>query len=278
MSEPTIPALPDLCWPVSWACVSPEWLEALDADVRARAEALATSTLRSLTAYQVGGCPVIVRPCAEGCAPPRYMEAVVTSASAGALGARVGPWWPHINVDGKWVNSGCGCTAPCSCTFVPEVILPAPVGRVDEVMIDGAVLDPSTYRVDNGNRLVRTDGGVWPKCQDMAAPHDADGAFSVTYLNAWPVDGLGAYAAGKLAYEFAQACTGGVCGLPNGVQSISRLGVTLEIPLGMFENGVTGITEVDAWVRTYNPYALKMPSTVWTPRSNRTRQTTWGRP
>jgi hypothetical protein len=274
LSEP-LPDLPDLCWPVDWSCVDEEWLESLDAGVRARAEALAVSSLRALTAYQVGGCPVIVRPCAEGCAPPRYMEAIVTSASAGALGARVGPWWPHINVDGAWVNTGCGCTAPCSCTFVPEVILPAPVGAVVEVNLDGALLDPSAYRVDNGNRLVRTDGQAWPKCQDMAAPAGSEGTFSVRYLNSWPVDGLGSYAAGKLAYEFAQACTGGKCALPNGVQTISRLGVTLEIPTGMFENGVTGIIEVDSWVRMWNPNALKMPSTVWTPGTRRARQTTW---
>jgi hypothetical protein len=43
----------------------------------------------------------------------------------------------------------------------------------------------------------------------------------------------------------------------------------------MFENGVTGIIEVDSWVRMWNPNALKMPSTVWTPGTRRARQTTW---
>lgn len=274
MSEPTLPPLPDLCWPVDWSCADDAWVEDLDPGVKARAEALAASTLRALTAYQVGGCPVTVRPCAESCGRTSYVEAPVVGGTASALGGRVGQWWPHIGPGGDWVNTACGCTQGCSCSFVPEVILPGPVGRIDTVLLDGAVLDPNAYRVDNGNRLVRMDGGVWPTCQHMARPLGEPGTFGVTYLQGIPVDGLGAFVAGKLAIEFANACTGGACALPSGVTAIARQGVQMEISTGMFPGNVTGIIEVDAWVRTWNPYALAMPSIVWSPDVATARQVT----
>lgn len=281
MSE-TVPALPDFCWPVDWGCISAEEVEAMDPDVKARAEALAAQTLRSLTAYQVGGCPIWVRPCAEGCGGSSYMAAPVGGGGSDALGAPIGGtgWWPHVGDGGTWVNTWCGCGGSgCSCTTVSEVILPGPVGRVDKVLIDGAELDPGAYRVDDGNRLVRTDGGTWPKCQDMGAPVGQDGTFAVLYLRGAPVDGLGAWVAGVLAHEFALACTGTKCRLPAGVTSIARQGVTWDIPSGVFESGLTGITEVDAWVRAWNPNRVRVPSTVWAPGmpGSGTRATTWAK-
>ncbi len=281
MSE-TMPALPDLCWPVDWGCVSEEYLEGLDEKVKARAEALATQTLRALTAYQVGGCPVWVRPCAEGCRGGSYLAAPVGGGGSDALGAPIGgtAWWPHVGAGGMWVNTWCGCGGSgCSCTTVSEVILPGPVGRVDQVLIDGAELAPDAYRVDGGNRLVRTDGGSWPKCQDMGARLGQDSTFGVLYLRGNPVDGLGSWVAGVLAKEFADACKGGKCRLPKGVTSIARQGVTLDIPTGLFESGLTGITEVDAWLRAWNPYGVKVPSTVWSPNmpGSGARTTTWAK-
>jgi len=61
-------------------------------------------------------------------------------------------------------------TGDCSCSRLCEAILPGPVGGIVEVLLDGVALPPTAYRVDNGNRLVRTDGDCWPACQDMAAP------------------------------------------------------------------------------------------------------------
>lgn len=276
MSVPTIPALPVSCWPVDWGCADQAWLDDLDADVRARSEAMATQVLRSLTSYQVGGCPITVRPCGKGCGSGgTYVDAPVTGANSAALGVRVGPWWASIDIDGQWINTACGCSTPeCSCRFVPEVWLPAPVGGVVEVVVDGVVLSADDYRVDNGNRLVRLDGQTWPKCQDMTAAADAEGAFSVTYYNNFLPDGLASWIAGIMAVEFAKSCTGGKCRLPSGVQSISRLGVQMEIPSGMFDQGLTGIREVDSWLRLWNPYQLKSPSSVWSPDIGTTRRTT----
>ncbi|MET0488735.1 MAG: hypothetical protein ABWZ30_05490 [Jiangellaceae bacterium] len=276
-AEPApLPALPQSCWPVDWGCAETEWVEALDAGVKARSEAMATQVLRSLTAWQVGGCPIVVRPCAKSCGyTGSYIARPVgPSVHAEALGTQVGPWWASIDVDGQWINTWCGCSTDCSCSFVSEVVLPSPVGGVTEVVVDGVTLSANDYRVDNGNRLVRLDGYTWPKCQDMTAGVHEAGAFAVTYYNNYRPDGLASWVAGIMAVEFAKSCTGGKCRLPSGVQTISRLGVSMEIPSGMFDQGLTGIREVDSWIRLWNPYQVKSPSSVWSPDMRPARRTT----
>lgn len=52
----------DVClWPIDPACKTEEWNALNEVDQR-RALALASSTLRRLTGYRVGGCPVTIRP------------------------------------------------------------------------------------------------------------------------------------------------------------------------------------------------------------------------
>ena len=141
--------------------------------------------------------------------------------------------------------------------------------------MNGILLDPGSYRVDDGKWLVRTDGDCWPGCQDLSKPDTELGTFSVTYLNAIPVDHLGMYAAGVLACEYAKACAGVKCRLPSGVTSITRQGISMEVSAGLFPNGLTGINEVDVWVQMYNPHALTTGPTVWTPnQGGRARTTT----
>lgn len=274
MSEPPVmPAPASACVPVDWSCAPTGFLESLGPGVQEKAEALAGATLWALTAHQVGGCPIELRPCAQGCGQASsYLEAPVLSGTATALGARVGPWWAHIE-QGQWVNTACGCQTDCSCSDVPEVRLPAP-GRVHEVRLDGEVLPGSTWRVDDGYRLVRADGGAWPKCQDMSAGPADEGTFVVYYSAGSAPDGLVAWAAGLLAVEYARACMGLSCGLPDGVTSVTRQGVSWEISTSIFDEGLTGIREVDTVVRIYNPYGLRTPPSVWTPASGRSRTTT----
>lgn len=264
MSEP-LPDLTTLCWPVDWSCVPNE--DDIDPVVKVRAEALATSALRSLTAYQVGGCPIQVRPCSLGCGQRSGYQVWPITGEPGT--------GPFISTSGRWVN-GCGCGTACSCTTLSEVILPGPVGRIDEVLLDGVVLASTDYRVDDGNRLVRTDGDVWPVCQDMGAPVGDDGTFAVTYLRGIPVDGQASYVAGVLAYEFAKACGGSKCGLPKNITQVARAGVTYEIEPGTFPNNATGIFVVDAWLRTINPYAVILPAQVFSPDRPSARVTTFG--
>jgi hypothetical protein len=242
-------------WPVDPACLGAEW-DALDPTVQDRATLLASETLRRLTGYRVGGCPVTVRPCKASCAD--------TTVMPGYFGARHG-FAPHVAAGGMWVNS-CGCTRDCSCADLCTVSLPPPIGQVIEVVVDGTILTVDDYKV-SGDQLVWTGTGEcpWPVCQDLTLPDTEVGTFSVTYLNAWPVDTLGAYAAGTLAYEYAQACVGNKCRLPNNVTTLTRQGVSMDIATGAFPGGFTGIREVDAFIAIWNPGGMRQPTSVWSP-------------
>jgi hypothetical protein len=240
----------DCAWPLDPACLTAEW-DAFPPEVQGRAHALAATTLRRLSGYRVGGCPITVRPCIRGC---------LNSALLAERG-----WGPSQLADGSWVNS-CGCQTDCSCTALCEVRLAAPVGPITWVKVDGVVVPPEDYRVD-GDRLVWTGSGEcpWPICQDLASDDTEVGTFAVRYLNAHAPDALAAYAAGVLAMEFAKACTGGKCRLPANVTSVSRQGVSYEMTAGSFPSGRTGIREIDAWLGLWNPEGMRQASTVWWP-------------
>lgn len=236
-------------WPVDPSCRTTEW-NALDADVKATALAYASSTLERLTAYRVGNCPIKLRPDLGGC----YMDPYWGSYAALA----------PVNWNGRWSNDGY-CCRPHLC----EVALPAPVGRIDEVKIDGAVIDPSNYELQNGHLLVWTGGGDCPwlprLTQDMSLPDSAVGTFSVTYLNAYPVDLLGANAVTILALEFAKACTGKTCQLPANVTQIVRQGISMQIASGAFPDGKTGLRTVDAYIALWNPKGRTQQGMIYSP-------------
>jgi hypothetical protein len=248
-------------WPVDQGCCD-NWAD-YSPEVQQRAIALATTSLRMLSGYRVGGCPVTVRPCSRPCVE-----------SSGAWYAFGGGFRPYINGLGEWVNS-CGCITSCSHLGAASITLPGTVGRVDEVLIDGEVVDPAEYRVDNGNQLVRVNGEFWPTTQDMVLAPTEVGTFAITYLNGIPVDEIGSYAAGVLACEFAKACSGLNCRLPANVTSITRQGVSMEIGAGIFPGGLTGIREVDIFIERWNPGHLKAATRIWSPDLGSNRVTTW---
>src|SRR5262245_8952130 len=259
---PTNPAgYGDCEWPYDTSCLGDDWWS-IDEEVQTRAVMLASSTLRRLTGYRVGGCPIKVRPCmasACGCDTTPLPDYWMLRGHYGFA--------PQINSAGVWVNS-CGCrSASCSCQMLCEVVLPPPIGVLYEVRVDGTVVDPADYTVYS-NRLVWANPTLdcpWPACQDLRLPDTEVGTFSVTYLNAYPVDGLGAYAVGILTYEYSQACMGNTCRLPSGVTSVSRQGVSFTVEAGAFPNGFTGIREVDAFIALWNPNAQQQATRVWAP-------------
>jgi hypothetical protein len=260
------------CGETDWGCAEEEWLAALDPALKAKAEILAWETLRSLTAYRLGNCPVTVRPCSLGCYQrSSYDTRPVVGGPGQSWGG--GLLAPRI-VDGQWVNS-CGCTTNCSCTYLPTVELVGPVGAVVSVTLDGVVLPSTSYRVDDGYQLVRVDGGQWPACQDMTVGPADVGGFAVSYVQGFAPDQMAAWSAGLLAVEFAKACKGEKCVLPRGVQNLSRQGIGLTINQDMFEGGSTGITVVDAYVRILNPNHLKQGPRIYSPDREPARRTTW---
>lgn len=235
--------LPDQCWPVDEGCCAE--FHTYPVTVRNRAKALATQTLRMLTGYRVGGCAVTVTP-RVFCRVHGWWPA--------------SPFWPVVNTSGAWVNNGCVCG-----TF-DRLTLPGPIGRVDEIKVDGVTLVNTAYEVVDGRHLVHTDSQPWPADLDTV---------QVTYLRGIPVDGLGAYAAGVLACEYAKACSGAKCRLPAGVTEVVRQGVAYTLATGAFPDGRTGIREVDAYLMRWNPNGLRADSTVWTPDTPSVSTTTW---
>src|SRR4029077_3919200 len=111
---------------------------------------------------------------------------------------------PYL-VDGKWYNQRCGQDG-CSCVALSEVVFPGKVASVEAVYLDGVQLDWTAYRLDHNHRLLRTDGGVWPACQDMRLAEDQVGSFSVHYIPGVKISTAGLWAVGVLAYEFSRAC------------------------------------------------------------------------
>lgn len=253
-------------WPIDTACC-PEWDEASEED-REFVARVATELVWRLSGRRFGLCPVTVRPCRRTCAGGGL------PAWAGSPAA---PMTPYIR-DGAWYNARCGsCRTDCGCSPLCEVVLPAPVNEVIDVLIDGEPVDAGGYRVDNHRLLVRTDGGCWPECQDLEAAPDEVGAFAVTYRWGIPVPPGGQIAAGAYACELLRACSGGACRLPKRVQQITRDGVTMAFldPLDFLSDGLTGIPETDVWIRSVNPHKLVGRSRVYSPDYAPVRSTTW---
>jgi len=217
----------------------------LDPALQDRAEELAWSTLRTLSGGRIGNCPAVIRPCLT--APCDYCATPL----------------PTIR-DGEWINVVCG-SPRCSCERLCEIVFPGPIAAIVEIDLGGVDMPMSSFRVDNGNRLVRQDSECWPSCQNLGAPVGDPDTLTITYVpGILPSDGA-LWAAGTLACEFARACSGGKCRLPSGITSIARQGVQFTLSSGMFPDGMTGIREVDAYLTSINPNALRIPPMVWSP-------------
>jgi len=248
-------------WTVDTLCVA-DWAS-VPPNVQTAASEWAVQILWALTGRQYGACSVTLRPCGPRCMGPNgYLAFPVNS---GGFTGATGPWMiPWIDA-GVWRN--CGCTGGCSCSAPCEIAIPGPVSVIDEVRVDGIVLDPSAYRLDSLRGipvLVRIDGECWPDCQDMAADIDEPGAFSVTYQRGRVVPRSGQLAAGELAGEFAKACQGQDCALPQQLASMTRNGIEVQVmdPNTLLESGLTGIANVDLWIRAVNPARKAMRSRV----------------
>lgn len=190
--------------------------------------------------------------------------------------------------DGARLRYGVGgdWSWPGWCNWVPEVYLGAyPVTSIVQVVIDGAVVDPATYRVDDYQTLVRINNpttGVndgWPCCQDMGANSAVggdQGTFQVTFTYGTPPPQMGVRAAARLGCELALACapeSGPNCQLPERVTTVARQGVTAVIldPFAFLDKGKTGLYDVDLFLSAANPGGLNRRATATTTKSRRRR-------
>lgn len=246
-------------------------------------EDMAISYLWNWTKQQFGTCPITIRPCRKQCDSmwTTYRGRGGANNYLPWTEGNMGPLNPAM-INGQWYNLGCGgdCnTDPCACNYVPTIDLLGPVSSVNEIRIDGIVLDPSAYRIDNYRHLIRTDGSDWPVCQDMVKNSLTDpDTFQVNYNVGVTVPLGGQVAAGILACQMAKmSCGDSTCELPQRVSSMTRQGVQIQL-LDSFESmymrGTTGLTLVDMWVSSVNAPVAKSGYRVASPDRYMTRRTT----
>lgn len=249
--------------PCAWDVVvsdelCPDWAARPPA-IQDAALALASTVLWGATGRQYGPCPTTVRPAQDHFEDPGYRIYPAVPGMDPAVA------WPYLS-GGVWRN--CGCGPRCCCRPECAVVLRGPVQAINEVMVDGAVVSATDYRVDVAGGsywLVRLDGTCWPTCQDFRADEDAAGAFVVTYERGREIPEALAIATAVLACEFASSLTGGECRLPARMTSLTRQGVTVEVEPANPDSELTGLREVDAVIRALNPSRRQRPPVLLSP-------------
>jgi len=257
----TQPARTGPCaWPLNTAYCK-GW-EQHDEAVRTAATDLATEVLWALSGRRFGLCSSTVRPVRRG---------------DGEAWRR---WESWLDLPYGSVAAGfCGCPGlGCACGPTgTELTLPGPVHAVTRVVIDGQELPAAAYAVYDRRWLMRLDGGSWPSGQDLTKADDQPGAWAVTYQRGVEVPAGGKVAAGTYACEVAKAMVADTtCRLPRRVQTLVRQGVQASFvdPAQLARDGMTGLPEVDQWLRVVNPNRLPRDSVVWSPDLDRGRRRT----
>lgn len=168
------------------------------------------------------------------------------------------------------------CLSCCTCHyhFIP-LAGPYPVVEVLEVKIDGVVVPPAEYRLDEYARLVRVlpEHEGWPRYQRMDADPDgpdAEDTFVIRYRVGRAVPEDLEYAAALLAAELKRACAGQSCALPDRVTNIVRDGVSFDLvdPAEIAQGSSFGVPVIDAILKGYpcaDPRQYRFTSRVMHP-------------
>ena len=220
----------------------------------------ATEVLYNLSGRRFGLCQTTIRPCRRSCWD--------------TLWPFPGNWWmwgqwPRpLFYNGIWYNLTCGqCPGNnCSCNYVDECQLPAPVASIDEVRVDGVVLAASAYQLRDFRYLQRIDGSNWPICNDLSKPDTDVGTWSVTLSFGEAVPMMGQLAVGELTCQFAKLLSNDKsCMLPKPVQQLVRQGVTMNFldPNEVFANGRIGLYLCDLFLSEENPNNLMERARVY---------------
>lgn len=227
----------------------------------------ANDVVYGATARQFKGvCTDTIRPTRIGC----------SCWGAGGISAGVPISWGFWAGLNMWAGGyGWGYNdypVPQGCGYLSEYALSYPVSQILQIKVDGSVLDPSTYRVDEERMLVRlpnSDGTNpgWPLCQNMQLPDTQPGTWSVNFTYGIAPPSACLLAAKQLACQLGLAFVGAPCALPTGTTKVTRAGITIERGLlaDWTKGGSTGLALVDAAIRAYNPNQLMMQSSVYSP-------------
>lgn len=222
----------------------------------------ASEALWALSGRQFSGeCTEVVRPVRSSALWDRF-----PSAPGNGWGWYLGNDWCWCGDDPRRAHESCPLTSETGLDVYP-------VTGITEVLVDGAVLPASSYRVDDFRWLVRLDGDRWPCCQDLTAdPAVDDDTFQITFTHGLTVPALGARAAAVLACELYKACTNDDnCRLPRQVVTVTRQGVTMVTPglSDLIGDGKTGLAEVDLFLHSVNPAGLRRRGAVFAPQRHR---------
>lgn len=266
------PGMPCSGWDVDISCC-PTW-DDYSEELQTAAAEYGAFTIWAATGRRFGLCPRTIRPCGRYC----------SSGDRGISGYwwSEGTWMPYLFA-GEWRNcwGGCGnCAGCCTCEPACQVWLPPTAYSINEITVDGEVIDPNTYRIDDNQWLVRTHNvstdDCWPECQDFNL-NEGEDTFFVTYLKGRPVPSILNRVAGELACEWAKACVGAECRLPGRVTNVARQGVSISMVSveELLANGLTGIATVDQVIRSFNPYGLRARLRIDSPDIPGHRTTTW---
>ncbi len=177
----------------------------------------------------------------------------------------------------------CGCPVErCGCGHVSEYRLPGfPVIAVDQVLVDGEIVPPERYRIDNNADLVYMPNpddwsepiGAWPWYQRAELPPTERYTWQVSYTYGQPPPIGGVIAAAALGCQLALSWLPKghpdrpACQLPSRVTNVVRQNVTLAIidPLTLFRDGQTGLTDVDLWLNSVILGEERKPASVFVP-------------
>lgn len=224
----------------------PQWATYTDEN-KTKALTAATYLLWAATGRRYGICNIVTRPCG--------LDRKCGNCGSFEFGAG---WMRPYILDGMWRNCLCGCA--CDCKPHCQIRLPGPVQAVTEVLLDGIIISPTAWRVDDYQWLVRTDGECWPECQDYDVDVPADNTLQVSYGRGDVVPQALLDAAATLACEFGKACAQDKsCALPGRLQTLTRQGVTASMVdiSTVLRSGLTGITSIDQIIMADNPGGLK---------------------
>ncbi len=228
------------------ACCDATFDTNVDLDTAAE---LASDLLYEISGHRFPGlCETTVRPCGTG-------------------GSCFANWVPTGHLPYQWFSGPWGYGDPyawhagrdCHCGTLSKIRLAGyPIREIQEVSIDGVVLDPAEYRLQTDRYLIRladADGNPqrWPSCQRMDIDEGV-GTMFIHYRYGLEPPLAGLAAAAQLACQIAKACRNEECEIPVGTVRVARQGITIDTQqLGLWLLGTmrTGMPLVDAFISVY---------------------------
>jgi hypothetical protein len=228
-----------------------EWIEA------------AGEVLYALTGRQFKGlCRATIRPGHESCSCGGLCAAHAFGWPLSGGFGLYGSGWP-VGF-GAWLGGtqeGPRNTLICA----SEIDLGHDARVVESIKIDGAEIDPTTWRLDPLGKLVRQPDAngnqlVWPCCSRVGPSSGSVGTFEIRYLYGQDPPASVVMAVNVLAGQFWLASNGsGQCKLPSHIQTMTRQGVTATFVTDtsvFLAKGFTGLPLVDQVIAAFNPNHL----------------------